>query len=176
MKVYTIGHSTHKKHEFIHLLKIYNIEVLADVRSHPGSNFVPQFNKENMEDWIRENNIKYIHMKELGGRRKPDKNIDEKLIAGWKNASFKNYASYSLTEEYSEAIDKLIAFAEKNNLAYMCSEAVPWRCHRLIISNTLVVRGIDVYHIVSEQEIIKHSLGMYGARAVLKNGKVIYPA
>ena len=77
MDMYTIGHSTHTQEEFISLLKDYDIEVLVDVRSYPGSKYVPQFNQENMEKWLPENDIKYIHMPELGGRRNKNKEIDE---------------------------------------------------------------------------------------------------
>lgn len=174
-KAYTIGHSTHSKEEFLSLLEKYNIRILVDVRSYPGSRYVPQFNKENMEEWITDTEIKYIHMKDLGGRRKLDENIDEGLINGWTSASFKNYASYSLTDEYESAIGELIGLVEEKNLAYMCSEAVPWRCHRLLISNSLVAKGVRVYHIISEKELIEHKLGMYGAEAKEIDGKVIYP-
>ncbi len=175
MDVYTIGHSTHSIDEFLLILKKYNIETLVDVRSYPGSNYVPQFNKENMEKCLKENNIKYIHMPDLGGRRNKNKGIDSSLIDGWEKATFRNYAAYSLTEEYEEAINKLISLAEKSRLSYMCSEALPWRCHRLIISNTLISKGINVYHIMTESKKILHELGKYGAEAIIKDSKVIYP-
>lgn len=175
MLIYTIGHSTHTEEDFLSLLKAYEIQTLVDVRSYPGSKYVPQFNKENMEVWIPDTGIKYIHMKELGGRRSLDHSVDESLINGWKSPSFKNYASYSLTEKYEDAITRLITLAKDSTLAYMCSEAVPWRCHRLIISNTLIIKGLDVHHIISEKELLKHRLGMYGADAVENEGRVIYP-
>lgn len=175
MDIYTIGHSTHSQEEFIAILKSYKIETLVDIRSYPGSNYVPQFNKENMEKWIPENNIKYVYMKELGGRRKASKNIDESLINGWRQVAFRNYAGYTLTDEYQQGIEKLILLAEKEVLCYMCAESLPWRCHRLIVSNTLVSKGIDVYHIMSETKTIKHELGKYGANPVMENSRVIYP-
>lgn len=175
MDIYTIGHSTHTLEEFVSLLKHYGIELLVDVRSYPGSNYVPQFNKENMEEWLVENKIEYIHMKDLGGRRNKIKGMDMSLIDGWEKSAFRNYAGYSLTEEYDQAIEKLILLARKSRVCYMCSEAVPWRCHRLIISNTLVSKAINVYHIITESKTIVHELGKYGASPIIKDKKVIYP-
>ena len=175
MDIYTFGHSTHSQEEFLNILKSYNIETLVDVRSYPGSKYVPQFNKENMEVWVPENNIEYIHMKELGGRRKGNKDLDKSLVDGWENQAFRNYAGYTLTEEYEEGINRLITLGEDKTTCYMCAESVPWRCHRLLISNTLVLRGINVYHIMSESKTITHKLGMYGATPVVKGDKLIYP-
>lgn len=176
MNIYTIGHSTHSEEEFVLILKNYNIEVVVDVRSYPGSKYVPQFNKENMEKWLPQNGIKYIHMLDLGGRKSKRKEIDESLINGWKSVAFRNYAGYSLTKEYEEGIDRLIELAKKNCVCYMCAESVPWRCHRLIISNTLVSKSVDVYHIMTEKKTILHEIGMYGAKVEMKEGKLIYPA
>lgn len=176
MKIYTIGHSTHTQEEFVALLKECGIEVLADIRSFPGSKYVPQFNKENMEIWLPENNIQYLHLSELGGRRNKSKEIDESFVNGWKNAAFRNYAAYTLTPGYEEGVNRLIKLAEENIVCFMCSEAVPWRCHRLIISNTLVSKGISVYHIMADNSIVTHELGMYGATPVKKGAQLIYPA
>lgn len=175
MIMYTIGHSTHEREEFLKILNKYQIKILVDVRSYPGSKFVPQFNKENMEKWILANEIKYVHLKELGGRRKAIDKIDESLVAGWENKAFRNYAKYSLTDEYDLGIDKLITLASQGCLCYMCAESVPWRCHRTIISNTLVSKGIEVYHIISEKKTILHELGKFGATPIVEKSKLIYP-
>ena len=175
MDMYTIGHSTHTEEEFVSLLNLYKIDLLADVRSFPGSKYVPQFNKENMEVWLPHHDIKYIHLRELGGRRSKNKEINELLVAGWKNAAFRNYAAYSLTPGYEEGIDRLIDLSKENKVCYMCSEAVPWRCHRLLISNTLVARGFSIYHIISDNNLITHELGMYGAVPVKSGSQLIYP-
>ena len=90
MDIYTIGHSTHSSDEFSSLLKSYDIEALVDVRSYPGSNHMPQFNKENIEKWLPESGISYLHMPSLGGRRKKNHEIDESLVNGWRNTSFQN--------------------------------------------------------------------------------------
>ena len=176
MDIYTIGHSTHSEEEFISILKAYNIETLIDIRSYPGSNYVPQFNKENMEIWLPENGIKYIHMAKLGGRRGRIKDVDEELISGWRQEAFKKYAAYTLTEEYKEGIKELIAIAKNERVCYMCSESLPWRCHRLLVSNTLVSMGFNVYHIMSDTKTIKHELNKYGAKLIEDNkGRLIYP-
>ena len=125
MDMYTIGHSTHEQGEFIGILKTYHIEILVDVRSYPRSNYVPQFNKENMEKWIPGNGIEYIHMKELGGRRKAIEDIDEDLVSGWEKKAFRNYAEYSLTDEYERGINKLIALGEKNASATCVPKVCP---------------------------------------------------
>lgn len=175
MDIYTIGHSTHSSEEFTDLLKAYKIETLIDVRSYPGSSHMPQFNKENMEKWIPKQGIRYLHMPELGGRRKKNREIDESLINGWRNPSFRNYAAYSLTEEYEIGTSKLIAIEGQERVCYMCSESVPWRCHRLIISNTLTLKGLTVHHIMTEKKTILHEIGLYGAKAVVAGSKLIYP-
>lgn len=175
MDVYTIGHSNHTVKEFISLLEEYNIELLIDVRSFPGSKYVPQFNKEQMKIWLTKNNIKYRHLAELGGRRNKNYEIKESLVDGWKNPAFKNYAAYTLSEPYDAGIERLIKLLSENKVCYMCSEAVPWRCHRLIISNTLVSKGINVFHIMPEGHLITHELGMYGAKPVEEGQQLIYP-
>ena len=172
MDIYSIGHSTHSSEEFIDLLKTYKIETLVDIRSHPGSKHMPQFNKGNIEKWVPNHGIRYLHMPELGGRRKKNREIDESLIDGWRNRSFRNYAAYSLTEDYENGISDLMAIEGKERVCYMCSESVPWRCHRLIVSNTLALKGVTVHHIMTEKKIILHEIGMYGAKAVIEGSKI----
>lgn len=175
MQIYTIGHSTHSQEEFISLLESYNIEVLVDVRSYPGSRHVPQFNKEDMEKWVVEAGISYVHLKQLGGRRKADKIIEDSLINGWNQIAFKNYAGYSLSDPYKEGIDELIHLAREKVVCYMCAEAVPWRCHRLIISNTLITKRFEVFHIMTNTKTIKHELGKYGAKPKVDQEIITYP-
>lgn len=173
--IYTIGHSTHTKEEYLSLLKHYSIATLIDVRSYPGSRYMPQFNKEDMVNWVAGANIKYMHMPKLGGRRRVLDSIDDALINGWENIAFKNYAAYTLTIEYTNAIEELIAVASKECVCYMCAESVPWRCHRLLISNTLVSKSLNVHHIISETKTIEHTLGLYGAKPTMLNAQLAYP-
>lgn len=175
MDIYTIGHSTHTKEEFIDILETYKIEVLVDVRSLPGSNYVPQFNKEEMEKWVVASGIEYIHCIELGGLRKNSIDIDDYLVSGWENKSFRSYAAYSLTQSYEQGIDKLIALAKTKKVCIMCAELVPWRCHRSIISNSLVFKGAKVLHIMSKSKLVEHEISLYGALAIIDGDKLIYP-
>lgn len=175
MNIYSIGHSTHSEEEFIKLLDTYKINMVVDVRSFPGSRHVPIFNKETMIEWLKKENIDYIHLKKLGGLRKKDKDVDSSLIDAWRNTSFRNYAAYTLSNDYREAIEELKNLASKHKVVIMCSEAVPWRCHRLIVSNTLVHEGVSVEHIMTPNKVIKHTLGIFGAMPVEKDGLFIYP-
>ncbi|MGN6296189.1 MAG: DUF488 domain-containing protein, partial [Ginsengibacter sp.] len=125
--IYTIGHSTHTLEEFIAMLKSFNIELLADIRSFPGSRKFPHFNKENLPASLAENNIEYIHLKNLGGRRKVN---PESCNTGWRVAAFRGYADYMETENFKKAIKELEQIASTKSVAYMCAEAVWWRCHR----------------------------------------------
>lgn len=173
--IYTLGHSTHSQEEYLYMLKAFNIETLIDVRSYPGSRYMPHFNKENMEKWIVTNGIRYLHMPQLGGRRRSLKGIDENLINGWEHIAFRNYAAYTLTDEYEQGIDELIEIARVERVCYTCAESVPWKCHRSIISNTLTLKGFKVYHIMSATKIDLHEIGRYGAKGIISDGKLIYP-
>ena len=132
--IWTIGHSTRNLDDFIEILKSYQIECLADIRSFPGSRRYPDFNKEALEVSLPENNINYIHLKELGGRRKvkPDS-----INTGWRLAAFRGYADYMETSSFKVAILELERFGHKERIAYMCSEALWWRCHRSLVSDYL---------------------------------------
>ncbi|QEC69149.1 DUF488 domain-containing protein [Panacibacter ginsenosidivorans] len=143
--IWTIGHSTRTLDEFIAMLKSFQIELLADIRSFPGSRRYPHFNKEALEVSLPENNIKYIHLRELGGRRKvrPDS-----VNTGWRVAAFRGYADYMETDAFKIAIKELEAIALKERTAYMCSEAVWWRCHRSLVSDYLKVYKWKVIHIM----------------------------
>ncbi|NLA86754.1 MAG: DUF488 domain-containing protein, partial [Clostridiales bacterium] len=119
MIIYTIGHSAHEISEFIAFLKSFKIQMLADVRSIPGSRYAPQYNEENLEKSLKESGIKYLRIPRLGGRRKSSRLEDYALVAGWKNKSFKNYAAYALTDEYEKGIAELLSLAEKNAVCIM---------------------------------------------------------
>ena len=150
------------------MLQSFSIEVLVDIRSYPGSKRYPHFNKENLETNLPENKIKYMHLKSLGGRRQP--NPDSKNTA-WKNASFRGYADYMETNEFKNAIRELEAIAIKQRTAYMCSEAVWWRCHRSLVSDYLKANGWIVYHIMETEKSTEHT---YTPPAKIINGKLSY--
>ena len=167
--IYTIGHSTRTIDEFIELLEIYRIEKLIDIRTVPGSKHTPWFNSEVLEERLKERGIKYFHMKELGGFRKQAKNS---VNTGWRNASFRGYADYMQTEEFDAALKRLIEISSAERIAIMCAEAVPWRCHRMLVSDALFTKGVTVKHIISRTGIQEHVLTSFGR---VDNGRVYYP-
>lgn len=171
MDIYTIGHSTRSMTDFISMLKRYDIEVLVDIRSDPGSRYVPHFNKEQMEVWLP---IQYMHLPELGGHKKPLAHISNTFVDGWRLDAFRNYAKYTLVNRYELGIEKLLSVASTAKICYMCSEAKYWGCHRLLVSNTLASRGINVLHIMDK--LVPHELNKYGAKSLLTDGLLIYPA
>ena len=174
--VYTIGHSTHPKEEFEALLKQHAIKMLVDVRSIPGSARNPQFGKGVFQQWIEHSGILYVHLPEIGGRRKAQ-DADPMVNAGWRLKSFHNYADYTLTDEYMEGIRRLEALAKVMPTVFVCSEAMPWRCHRHLIADTLTYRGWDVQHIYPNGNLETHKLGTGGAvpHEDRARGRLIYP-
>ncbi|OIU68601.1 DUF488 domain-containing protein [Rossellomorea aquimaris] len=180
MEVYSIGHSTHTKDQFLKMLKAAEIEYIADIRAFPASRKYPQFKKENMSEWLAEAGCGYSHFPGLGGRRRLSGVIGENLNAGWNNRSFHNYADYTLTDEFKKGLSELKIAASDKRLAYMCSERHPARCHRLLISNVLKANGWDVRHIIDrsdgEAELVSHELGKWGAVPIIEeDGSVVYP-
>lgn len=166
--VWTIGHSTHPLDELVAMLQSFQIEMVADIRSFPGSRKFPQFNKEALEISLPENNIQYIHLKELGGRRKVK--ADSKNIV-WRHPAFRGYADYMETDAFKEGIRQLEKTALKQRTAYMCSEAVLWRCHRSMVSDYLKVHGWKVMHIMGIGKEEEHP---YTAPARIVNGELTY--
>jgi uncharacterized protein (DUF488 family) len=166
--IWTIGHSTRTFDEFIDMLKSFQIELVADIRSFPGSRRYPHFNKEALEVSLPENNIKYIHLRELGGRRKtrPDS-----INTGWRLDAFRGYADYMETDAFKTAITELEHFASQERTAYMCSEAVWWRCHRSLVSDYLKNRGWTVIHIMGAGMAQEHP---YTSVAEIVNGELRY--
>ena len=169
MRLWTIGHSTRKIDQFTSLLEENGIKLVVDVRGLPGSKRYPQFNKEALAQSLREHEIRYEHLSELGGRRKP--RPDSRNTA-WRNASFRGYADYMETEEFRKGIERLVDLtSEVGPAAIMCAEAVWWRCHRALISDYLKVRGIEVIHIVATNKTDRHP---YTSAARIVNGKLSY--
>lgn len=168
-KVYTIGHSTRKIDEFIYLLKLNKVKLLVDIRTIPRSRHNPQFGQEDLEIALLENSVKYKYMAELGGLRPKVKNS---CNFGWHNESFRNYADYMQTGEFNQAITSLIDLANEQTTVIMCAEAVPWRCHRSLIGDALIVRGVEVYDIMSTTSSKLEHLTPF---AKVENKKVTYP-
>ena len=153
--VFTIGHSTRTIEEFVLLLQTYKINLVVDVRSVPRSRHNPQFNKETLPNTLKPQGIKYIHMPEIGGLRHPKR---DSVNLAWRNSRFRGYADYMQTKEFTDNLLKIVALARENCLALMCAEALPWRCHRSLISDALVVRHVKVEHIISATSCLTHEI------------------
>lgn len=168
--VLTIGHSTHTLENFIQLLQAHGVTCLADVRTIPRSRHNPQFNKDTLPQSLKKAGIKYIHLSALGGLRHATQDSPN---SGWRNAYFRGFADYMQTPQFEKAIDKLIIFINKQRLALMCAEAVPWRCHRSLIADALLVRGIHAEHIMSLTSRQIHKLTPF---AKVRGTRITYPA
>ncbi len=166
--IWTIGHSNLLVEEFISLLGSFSIQVVADIRRLPGSRKYPWYNQTELNLSLQKNGIRYIHFPGLGGRRSPVPN--SKNIV-WRNKAFMGYADYMETEEFRKAIQQLelIAFAER--LAYMCAEAVWWRCHRALVSDYLKAHGWKVVHIMGKAKGTEHP---YTSPARTYQGELFY--
>lgn len=167
--ILTVGHSTHPIEEFLAILKVHSVEQLIDVRTIPKSRHNPQFNSEALERSLQAAAIAYRHMPGLGGLRHPRK---DSINLGWKNASFRGYADYMQTPEFEENLRRLIDLAAGRRTAIMCAEAVPWRCHRSLVADALLARGIEVEDILSAASRKPHR---YTPFAKVDDEKVTYP-
>jgi len=169
--IYTIGHSTRSIEDFLKVLKKYEIAVLADVRLIPKSRTNPQFSQEALESSLRNAGIEYRHFMGLGGHRRP---VENSPNGGWHNESFRGYADYATTREFQQNLQSLIEIAETHTTAIMCAEFVPWKCHRSIIADYLLVRGLYVIDIFDEKHSRKHVLTNFAK--VANRIFLIYPS
>jgi uncharacterized protein (DUF488 family) len=169
LTILTIGHSTRTLDEFVELLKIYGVTLVVDVRTVPRSRHNPQFNKETLPNTLKPLGIKYIHMPDIGGLRRPK---HDSINLAWRNSNFRGYADYMQTKEFTDNLLKIVALARENCLALMCAEALPWRCHRSLISDALVVRHVKVEHIISAKSCIRHELN---EMAQVEGTQITYP-
>lgn len=166
--IWTIGHSTRTAQELNDMLHSFQIELLVDVRSYPGSRKFPHFNKEAIQPFLKKNKIDYLHMKALGGRRRAKASSKN---TAWRSAGFRGYADYMETEEFKKAIDQLQEIALEKRTAYMCSEALWWRCHRSLISDYLKLHGWTVMHIMGIEKETEHP---YTSPAKIIKGELSY--
>jgi uncharacterized protein (DUF488 family) len=146
LSIFTIGHSTRPIDEFLEMLQAHGIRQLVDVRTIPRSAHNPQFNREDLARALHSSRLHYRHVPGLGGLRHPRR---DSINTGWRNASFRGYADYMQTPEFTENLETLTELGKQEATALMCAEAVPWRCHRSLIADALLVRGIDAIEIVS---------------------------
>lgn len=166
--IWTIGHSSRTLEEFTDLLKEYQIGLLVDVRRYPGSRKFPHFSKDALAESLPTEGFEYVHIESLGGRRKVDP--DSKNDA-WRLASFRGYADYMETDEFKEGLKKLKSLATKKRVAFMCSEAVWWSCHRSLVSDALKADGWTVLHIMGLNNAPEHP---YTAPAKIVDGELNY--
>ena len=169
MTIYTVGHSTRRLDEFIEVLKAYGVGILVDVRTIPRSRKNPQFNKEELDRVLPQEGIEYIHEKGLGGLRHARKDSPS---VGWQNESFRGFADYMQTREFHQALDRLIETASKKPTAIMCAEMLPWRCHRSLIADALLARGIEVVEIFDKEKSRPHEMTPF---AVVEREGIVYP-
>lgn len=168
--IMTVGHSTRTLEEFIRLLLAHAVTIVVDVRTIPRSRHNPQFNKDSLPQALREAGVEYVHMSRLGGLRRAER---DSINVGWRNASFRGFADYMQTEEFEAGLAELIELSDDKRPAIMCSEAVPWRCHRSLIGDALIVRGIRTEDVMSLTQRQVHMLTPF---AKVCGTTVTYPA
>lgn len=167
--IHTVGHSTRPIEEFVELLRRFGIEELVDVRTIAGSRRNPQFGQASLRQSLEAAGIGYRHMKTLGGLRRA---AEDSVNLGWRNESFRGYADYMQTPEFAHAVDDLVALAKRQKVAIMCAEAVPWRCHRSLIGDALLVRGVGVIDIFGTENGKPHALTKF---AKVDGTRISYP-
>lgn len=153
--IFTIGHSTRPIDEFINMLQSHGIKRVLDVRTIAKSRHNPQFGADALGPSLAGQGIGYQRLESLGGLRHTD---SHSVNGAWRNASFRGYADYMQTAAFAAGVDELIAFGMRESVAIMCAEAVPWRCHRSLIGDALLVRGIRVLDIMSEKNARPHAM------------------
>ena len=167
--IFTVGHSTRSIDEFVELLRVHGVKEIVDIKSIPRSRHNPQFNTDVLEHSLLQEHMSYKHIKELGGLRRARK---DSLNLGWRNASFRGFADYMATPEFSQGLETLIEIARAKETAIMCAEAVPWRCHRSLIGDALTKKGWVVRDIMSRAVAKRHLLTPF---LKTRKGQLIYP-
>jgi uncharacterized protein (DUF488 family) len=170
LTVWTVGHSTRPIEVFLDLLAENRIELIADIRSFPGSRRYPQYNQDALRHAVLESGSEYRWLAALGGRRRP--RADSSNTA-WRNASFRGYADHMQTPLFGAALEELMALVSEQRTALMCSEAVWWRCHRALVADALKARGIGVLHIMGPGSVTEHP---FTAPARVLDGALTYGA
>ena len=168
-RIFTVGHSTRSIHEFVEILHAHGVKGIVDIRSIPRSRHNPQFNADVLEHFLLGEHMSYKQIKELGGLRHARK---DSLNLGWRNASFRGFADYMATQEFSEGLETLIEIARARETAIMCAEALPWRCHRSLVADALTKKGWLVRDIMSRAVAKRHRLTPF---LKTRKGLLIYP-
>jgi uncharacterized protein (DUF488 family) len=168
--MWTIGHSTRSLEELAGLLRAHTVAKVVDVRAVPSSRRHPHFDRESLSTSLGELGLGYGHLPGLGGRRRPR---PDSINTAWQNASFRGYADYMQTTEFARNLEALLAEAAATRVAIMCAEAVPWRCHRSLLADALLARGVAVEHILGRGPARPHTLTPW---ARVAGGHVTYPS
>lgn len=168
-EIHTIGHSTHTADQFLLLLQAHEIRQIADIRTVPKSRRHPHFERDALAAFLTAHGFRYRHFPGLGGLRKPRA---DSVNTGWRHEAFRGYADHMQTVEFHHSVEDLLAYAECGPTAVMCAEAVWWRCHRQLLADSLVARGVRVWHILSARQPNVHQLSDF---AKLVDGRVTYP-
>jgi uncharacterized protein (DUF488 family) len=167
--IFTVGHSTRSLEAFVDLLKAYRIERVADIRSIPRSRHNPQFNADTLGPALKAAGVDYAPLKTLGGLRRARKDSPNR---GWRNDSFRGFADYMQTEPFTEGLENLVEMGRERRTAIMCAEAVPWRCHRSLVADALIVRGVPAVEILTETSWRAHELTSF---ARVDGRRITYP-
>lgn len=169
MHIFTVGHSTWPVDEFIDIVRAHDVQGVVDIRTVPKSRHNPQFGQDQLAESLNTVALGYEYLKSLGGLRHPRK---DSINVGWRNDSFRGYADYMQTEEFAAGLDELISLAGQSTVAIMCAEAVPWRCHRSLVGDALLVRGIEVFDIFNSKTAKPHTLTSF---AKIEGERITYP-
>lgn len=172
--LYTVGHSTRTADELVEILDTYAVTRLVDIRSFPRSRTNPQFNLDVLPDTLCAAKISYVHLAALGGRRGKSKSIETGVNTGWERQPFHNYADYAETEPFQKGLDELLAMTVKETCAIMCAEVLWWRCHRRIVVDHVLARGVPVFHISTRERAAPAVMTPFAV--VNKAGRIAYPA
>lgn len=168
LRVHTIGHSSREPGAFVALLAQAAITRVADIRTLPRSRFVPWADADTLPRLLANHGFAYSHLPPLGGRRRPRR---DSTNDAWESEGFRGYADHMQTDEFARGLDTLLALAENDNVAIMCAEAVPWRCHRSLVTDALLARGVEVLHILDDGV----RPAQMTAFARVRDGRVTYP-
>jgi uncharacterized protein (DUF488 family) len=172
--LYTIGHSTRGADELIDILRAFGVTRLVDIRSIPRSRTNPQINRDVLPAMLHSAGVAYVHLASLGGRRTKSELIEESVNAGWERRPFHNYADYAETAPFREGLRELLEMASRETCVIMCAEAVWWRCHRRIVTDHALARGVPVVHLFTRTKGEPASLTPFAV--IGTRGRVSYPA
>lgn len=168
-RIFSVGHSTHELAELVGRLRFYEVEQVVDVRRHPGSRRLPWFNHDALALELPAEQLHYVHLPELGGRRRPSPGSPN---GGWNVKGFRGYADHMASREFTAGLEELEELARRRATSMMCAEGLWWRCHRRLVSDALTVRGWEVLHIGVDGTTTKHELTPFAA---IDSGRLIYP-